>query len=115
MWIMVSGPYRTGANSEEERHANLLALNRVALDLLHRGHVPVVAVSMVLPMLEVADGASYEEIMLPLSVALAARCDAVVRLDGDSPNADIEVERVRASGGRVFRSTSEVPETFESE
>jgi hypothetical protein len=112
---MVSGPYRTGANSKEERRANLLALNRAALDILHMGHVPVVAVSMVLPMVEAADGASYEEIMLPLSVALADRCDAVVRLAGESTNADIEVERVRTGGGRVFRSTAEVPEAFESE
>jgi hypothetical protein len=115
VWIMVSGPYRTGAKSDKERAANLGALNVAALTLFHRGHVPLVAVNMALPLLEAAKGASYEQIMLPLSRSLAERCDAIVRLDGESSHADLEVARVRASGGQVYRSTSEVPETFDSE
>jgi hypothetical protein len=112
---MVSGPYRTGATTNDEREANLRRLNEAALDLFHRGHIPLVAVNMAHPLLEVADGASYEEIMLPLSRSLADRCDAIVRLDGPSAHADIEVERVRARGGRVFDSVDAVPEAFDSE
>ena len=115
MWIMVSGPYRTGATTDEEREANLRRLNEAALELFHRGHVPLVAVNMAHRLLAVADGAAYEEIMLPLSRALAERCDAIVRLEGDSAHADIEVERVRARGGRVYHTVDEVPESFESE
>lgn len=115
MWIMVSGPYRTGAKSNEERRANLQALNAAAIDLFHMGHVPLVVVNMALPLLAAAKGVSYEQVMLPLSRALAERCDAIVRLKGESAHADLEVQRVRASGGRVFYSTAAVPEAFESE
>ncbi len=112
---MVSGPYRTGATTDKERKANLDKLNAAALDLFHLGHVPLVSVNMALPLLEAAPGASYEQIMLPLSRALAERCEAILRLEGESPHADLEVARVKASGGRVFRAVAEVPETFDSE
>lgn len=115
MWIMVSGPYRTGANTEEERAENLRRLNAAALDLFHRGHVPLVTVNMALPLLEAIGGGPYEQIMLPLSRSLAERCDAIVRLEGDSAHADLEVQRVRAGGGRVFSSVEQVPESFDSE
>ena len=78
MWIMVAGPYRTGAMSNAEREA--------------------------------AGADAYDAIMMPLSLALADRCDAVLRLDGASAGADAEVERVRARGGMVYRSVEEVPD-----
>jgi len=113
MWIMIAGPYRTGARSEIERERNLLALNRAAVELLNKGHIPIIGVNMALPMIK-ADGAeSYNRIMMPVSLALAARCDAILRLDGVSPGADEEVERVRARGGPVYFSILDVPAAIE--
>jgi hypothetical protein len=52
----------------------------------------------------------YDSIMMPLSLALADRCDAILRIEGRSPGADDEVERVRARGGRVYHSVEEIPD-----
>lgn len=109
MWIMIAGPYRTGARSEADRERNLLALNRAAVELFKKGHVPIIGVNMALPMI-LADGTeSYDRIMMPVSLALAERCDAILRLEGVSPGADDEVERVRARGGAVYYSIRDVP------
>lgn len=109
MWIMVAGPYRTGALDEEERARNLRALNLAAHAIHERGHVPIVGVNLALPIIEAGGASSYDEIMLPLCLALAERCDAILRLAGASPGADLEVERVRARGGVVYASVGEIP------
>jgi hypothetical protein len=110
MWIMVSGPYSTGAPTPAERERNLAELNRIGVELFRKGHVPVVGVNLVLPICDAAGRANYDAIMSPLCLALAERCDAVLRLDGASAGADQEVEHIRARGGIVYRSLAEVPD-----
>jgi hypothetical protein len=109
MWIMVAGPYRTGARDAAERARNLRALNLATRAVHERGHVPIVGVNLALPIIEAAGAGSYDGILLPLSLALADRCDAVLRLPGESAGADREVERVRARGGAVYASVAEIP------
>ena len=111
MWIMVAGPYRTGGADPAARAANMLAMNQAAVALLRAGHVPVIGVNMALPMIEAAGGdqAAYDEIMMPVSLALAARCDACLRIGGASAGADAEVARFQAEGKPVYRSLAEVP------
>ena len=109
MWVMVAGPYRTGARSEEERAANLRRLNLAAYEVLRRGHVPIVGVNLALPIIEAAGPESYEDVMTPLSLAVADRCDAVLRVGGPSAGADEEVERVRARGGAAYERTDDLP------
>lgn len=109
MWIMVSGPYTTGAATTEDRAANLRAMNRAAYELLKRGHVPVVGVNLALPLIWAAGAERFDEIMMPLSLAAAERCDAVLRIGGASQGADQEVEAIRARGGAVYHSLEEIP------
>ena len=59
---------------------------------------------------EFTGGGAYEEIMMPLSLAAAERCDGVLRIGGDSGGADLEVEAIRSRAGIVYRSLAEVPE-----
>lgn len=42
MWIMVGGPYGTGAKSTDERAANLARMNEAALAVWRKGHVPII-------------------------------------------------------------------------
>jgi Domain of unknown function (DUF4345) len=42
LWILVAGPYATGAPTPAERAANLRRLNEAALELQRRGHLPVI-------------------------------------------------------------------------
>ncbi|MBX3120435.1 MAG: hypothetical protein KF784_15355 [Fimbriimonadaceae bacterium] len=109
MWIMISGPYRHGAKTAEERAANLRAMNDAAVAVFRLGHVPIIGVNMALPMIEAVGSDSYDEIMMPVSLALAERCDAVLRIGGPSKGAHEEVEKFRSVGKPVFGSVSEVP------
>jgi hypothetical protein len=111
MWIMIGGPYATGAKSMADRAANLHRMNEAALAVLRKGHVPVIGVNLALPVIEAAggDAEAEAEIMMPLSLALAERCDAFLRIGGPSVGADQEMARFVAAGKTVFRALDEVP------
>jgi len=109
MWIMIAGPYSSGGADAALRAANLRTLNEAAVAALRRGHVPVIGVNMALPMIEAAGPGAYEAIMMPVSLVLAARCDACLRIGGPSAGADAEVMRFREAGKPVYRSLDELP------
>ena len=104
---MIAGPYRSGGSSRE---ANLRDLNDAAVEVFRRGHLPVVGVNLALPMIERAGERNYDEFMMPVSLELASRCDAVLRIGGPSIGADREVERIRTNGGRVYASVADIPD-----
>ena len=108
MWIMVSGPYTSGSKDEAVRAANLRAMNAAALEVWKRGHVPVIGVNNALPLIEAAGREHFDSIMMPLSLAVAERCEAVLRIGGPSQGADQEVELIRQRGGKVFHSVDEI-------
>jgi hypothetical protein len=99
---MVSGPYTAGGVDGAQRDRNLAAMNEAALVLLRAGHLPVIGVNLALPMIAAAGDRAFDEIMIPVSLALAERCDACVRIGGRSAGADVEVERFRRAGKPVF-------------
>lgn len=108
---MVAGPYRAGGAAPAARDTNLRMLNEAAVMLFRAGHIPVIGVNMALPMIDAAgaNDVSYTEIMMPVSLALAERCDACLRIGGVSKGADDEVRRFEAAGKPVFRSLHNVP------
>ena len=101
MLIMVAGPYTSGAPTQAERDANLRAMTRAAYQVFRRGHVPVIGVCCALPLIEEAGPGAWDAVMMPLSLALAERCDAALRIGGPSQGADQEVEIIRSRGGAV--------------
>jgi hypothetical protein len=109
LWIMIAGPYRSGSSDPAVWASNLRKLNDVAAAILQKGHVPIIGVNMALPVIESAGPNSYDEIMMPLSLDLASRCDAVLRVGGPSIGADAEVETFRERGLPVFFSLDDVP------
>jgi hypothetical protein len=106
---MIAGPYRADSADPAVWAANLRTLNDVAVQVLQRGHVPVIGVNMALPMVECAGPDAYNSIMMPLSLALAERCDAVLRVGGVSGGADREVEHFQQRGLPVYRAVEEIP------
>ena len=110
MWIMIAGPYRSGSSDPAVWAENHRKLNAVALAVFQKGHTPIVGVNLALPIIEGAGQGSYSQIMQPLSLRLAERCDAVLRIDGASQGADEEVETFRARGLPVFRTVNEIPD-----
>ena len=109
MWIMIAGPYSAGGADDAMRRERLAEMNRIAYEVFRLGHSPVIGVNMALPVIEAAGEDRFEEIMMPLSLALAERCDAVLRIGGASAGADAEVELVSSRGGVVYRSLSDIP------
>jgi hypothetical protein len=73
-------------------------------------------VNLALPIVAAAggDAAADADIMMPLSLALADRCDAFLRIGGASVGADQEMARFVAAGKRVFRSVEEIEATTPS-
>jgi hypothetical protein len=109
MWIMIAAPYTSGGADAALRAARLAEMNRAALALLRLGHVPVIGVNMALPIIAAAEADVFDEVMMPLSLALAERCDAVLRLGGDSQGADQEVARFTQAGKQVFYALAHIP------
>jgi hypothetical protein len=109
MWIMVSGPYTAGGADARQRAANLREMNLAALAVFRAGHVPIIGVNLALPVIEAAGASSFDEIMMPLSLAAAERCDACLRIGGPSRGADDEVARFRAQNKPVYFSPDDLP------
>lgn len=110
LWIMIAGPYTSGAATQEQRAENLKQLNEAAYEVFKKGHIPIIGVNLALPIIEATGPESYDEIMMPLSLATAKRCDGVLRVGGASAGADQEVELIRSRGGDVFHDISQVPD-----
>jgi len=109
MWIMIAGPYTSGAQNESERQANLDVMNASALKVFEKGHTPVIGVNLALPIIQVAGSHRFEELMMPISLAAAERCDACLRVGGPSVGADQEMEKFESRGLPVFHDIDDVP------
>jgi hypothetical protein len=109
MWIMIAAPYTSGGADTALRAARLAEMNCAALAILRLGHVPVIGVNMALPIIAAAEGDVFDEVMMPISLALAERCDAALRLGGESKGADQEVARFTQAGKQVFYALADIP------
>ncbi len=110
MWIMIAGPYSHGTVNPAQKLDNHVKLNQFAYKVLQKGHIPVIGVNMALPVIEFNNQASFEEVMMPVSLALAERCDAALRIGGASRGADQEVEIFDHADKPVYQSLNEIPE-----
>jgi hypothetical protein len=114
MMILIAGPYRGGTDDDPElMRRNLERLESVALPLFRAGHIPVIGEWFALPLLRQARSerpgdTAYQEISYPIAHRLLERCDAVLRMPGESKGADEDVRRAQAGGLRVFNSLEEV-------
>jgi hypothetical protein len=115
MMILIAGPYRSGTNDDPELLArNLQALEAVAWPLFQAGHLPMIGEWVALPVLSSAGATGLgdplaEQIMYPAAERLIQRCDAVLRLAGNSRGADQDVALARERGLPVFTRLEDVP------
>ena len=115
MMILIAGPYRGGTGDDPVLMArNLERLEAVTLPLFRAGHIPVIGEWFALPLLKLAGSktpgdAAYEEISYPIAHRLLERCDAVLRIPGESKGADEDVRRAHALGITVFQRLHDVP------
>lgn len=115
LMILVAGPYRSGTNDDPAlMRKNLDYLESVTLQLFRAGHLPVIGEWVALPLLHLAgsvrpgDG-PYEEILYPVAERLLQKCDAILRLEGESKGADQDVKIGRERGLEIYYDLSDVP------
>ena len=115
LMILIAGPYRSGTGDEAEKmSANLHALERYALPLYRAGHLPMIGEWVALPIIRAAGSVSvgdavYQEYLYPVASRLLERCDAVLRIPGESKGADQDVAIAKQRGLPVFYKLEEVP------
>ncbi|MFZ0550950.1 MAG: hypothetical protein WAM21_09095 [Steroidobacteraceae bacterium] len=113
--VLIAGPYLSGTDGDPARiAANRVRLESFALPIYERGHLPVVGEWMALPIIQAAGGRipgdlAFEKYQYPVAHRLIERCDAVLRIAGESRGADLDVARARELGLPVFRDASELP------
>src|SRR5262245_4992275 len=96
MLIAVAGPY--SAETAEQRQHNLDELNKVAADVLLRGHIPVIGVNAALPVVAwLQNEVDRYEAIMTISLALVGKCDAIVII-GESPGVKRERDLMLAKG-----------------
>lgn len=115
MLILIAGPYRSGTNDDPVlMEKNLRRLEEVSLPLFRAGHIPMIGEWVALPLLREAGSkkpgdAAYTEIAYPVAERLLTKCDAVLRLEGESKGADQDVRIAKERGLKVYYRLEDVP------
>jgi hypothetical protein len=114
MLILIAGPYRSGTNDDPIlMEKNLQKLEAVALPLFRAGHIPMIGEWVALPLMREAGSVkpgddAYNEIAYPIADRLLTKCDAVLRLEGESKGADQDVRIAKERGLKVFYRLEDV-------
>lgn len=115
MMILIAGPYRSGTGDDPQKMAaNLRRLEEASYPIFQAGHVPMIGEWVALPIWQTAGGQSvgdalYDEILHPTAGRLIERCDAILRLPGDSKGADNDVKLAHERGIPVYYDIADVP------
>ena len=115
MLILIAGPYRSGTNDDPQlMKQNLDKLEAVALPLFRKGHVPFIGEWMALPLIRLAGSEKtgdkiWEEIQYPVAHRMLEKCDAVLRLQGESKGADEDVRIAKERGLKIYYRLEDVP------
>ena len=113
--ILIAGPYRSGTGDDPELLLrNLSRLEQAAWPFFRAGHLPMIGEWVALPVLESAGVADLSdpragEVMYPAAERLLERCDAVLRLAGESRGADQDVAIALGRGIPVYYGLDEIP------
>ena len=113
--ILISGPYMSGTNGDEAAIAkNLKAMEDFALPIFQKGHIAVVGEWLAWPIIRQAGGLShsseqFSEYQYPVAHRLLEKCDAVLRIPGESRGADLEMGKAKDMGKTIFKSLDDIP------
>lgn len=101
MIIYISAPYTIGRVNENIHRACI-----ASDEILKKGHIPYIPhLNHLWDLISPKDYHTW----LRIDIAILERCDAVLRLDGESKGADLEVETAKRYCMPVYYSIGEVP------
>ena len=115
LMILIAGPYRSGTGDDPALlRRNLDRLEAAAWPIFQAGHLPMIGEWVALPVLASAGVSDVAhplaaDVMYPTAERLLERCDAVLRLPGDSRGADQDVAIAQRRGIPVYTSLAEIP------
>ena len=115
MMILIAGPYRSGTGDDPEKiAANVRTMESYALPIFRLGHIPVLGEWLALPLVRLAESQrigddAFNEIFHPIAQRLLGKCDAVLRVGGESKGADQMVEIARQNGLLIFTKLEQIP------
>jgi hypothetical protein len=94
--------------------ANVRTMEAYALPIFRMGHIPVLGEWFALPLVHLAGSKqvgdeAFNEIFHPIAERLLEKCDAVLRVGGESKGADLMVEVAQNSGLQVYTELAEIP------
>jgi hypothetical protein len=114
--ILISGPYLSGTDGDEAKiQKNLEAMESYALPLFKKGHLGMVGEWAAWPVIKSAGGDTHSspeftEYQYPVAHRLLEKCDAILRIPGESRGADLEMEKARHMGKIIFTDLDQVPD-----
>lgn len=107
--VLIAGPYKSGTNGDAEKiKANLLYLESFALPIFEAGHLPFIGEWLALPLIQQSEDKNEERYLYPVAHRLIARCDAILRVPGESKGADQDVKLAMELGIPVYHSLDEL-------
>jgi hypothetical protein len=112
--ILIAGPYRSGTGDDPMKmEANVRAMEAYTLPIFRMGHIPVLGEWFALPLVQLAGSKqigdeAFNEIFHPIAERLLEKCDAVLRVGGESKGADLMVEVAQKNGLLVFTNLEEI-------
>jgi hypothetical protein len=115
LWVLICGPYLSGTAGDAQKiAANRARLESFDLPVYARGHLPMSSEWLALPIIHAAGGreprdAVFINFQYPVAQRLLQRCDAVLRIFGESRGADLDVARARQLGLPVYHDVAELP------
>ena len=113
--VLIAGPFLSGTNGDPRKIArNREQLESYALPIYERGHLPMVGEWLALPIIHAAGGRNSDDEVFrayqyPVAQRLLERCDAVLRIPGESRGADLDVARAVQLGLPVYKAVTELP------
>jgi len=113
--ILIAGPYRSRTNDDPKlMRENLVKLESYALHIFRLGHVPMIGEWVALPLIELAASKkigddAWNEVQYPVAHRLLEKCDAVLRISGESKGADQDVRIANDRGLKVYYRLDDIP------
>lgn len=116
MLILIAGPYRSGTNNDAERiRENMNKLEAAALPIFQKGHIPIIGEWVANPLIRLAGSKEvgdkiFNSIQYPVAHGLLPKCDAVLRIRGESKGADQDVQIAKDLGLKIYYDLNEIPD-----
>lgn len=116
MMILIAGPYRSGTNNDPILiKKNMDKLESVSLPIFRKGHIPMIGEWVANPLIELAGSKEvgdeiFAEIQYPTAHRLLTKCDAILRIEGESKGADQDVKIGKELGLKIYYDVNEIPD-----